>query len=402
MKIVDVAEFYSKQGGGVRTYIHQKFAAAAKLGHEVVVVAPGAQDATEDCDGGRIIWVKSPRLPVDHRYHMFWGQDAVHRILDAENPDVVEASSPWRGAWIVRNWDGPASKALFMHADPVASYPHVVLDGILSRRRIDQLCSWFWSYLRKLSTGFDVTAVSGDWLAKRFASFQLHHPVAVPFGVDRSLFSPDLRNLSVRQEMLAKCGLGPDAKLLISIGRHHPEKRLGMLIDAVEQANRHRPVGLYIVGDGISRALTERRARSVPQVHLAGSIFNREQLARELASSDALLHGCASETYGLVAAEALYSGVPLIVPDAGGAFDLAHIDYAEVYETGSADKAAGAILNLLKRNWSDMSSRAFQAAEMRIGPPEQHFRQLFDLYARGPHHYQTRELFNLQPAHSNS
>lgn len=400
MKIVDVAEFYSEQGGGVRTYIRQKLAAGSKLGHEVVIVAPGAHDRTESCDGGRIIWVNAPRLPVDHRYHMFWGAKAVHRILDAEQPDVVEASSPWRGAWIVRNWQGAAAKALFMHADPVASYPHVLLGGLMSTRRIDRMFDWFWSYLRRLSAGFDATVVSGEWLARRFQSFGLHNPVAVPFGVDRALFSPAMRDLDLRRIMLGQCGLGAEAKLLIAIGRHHPEKRLGTLIEAVALANKHRPVGLCIVGDGISRRLTERKAWSVPQVHVAGQITDRVHLARCLASADALLHGCSSETYGLVAAEALYSGVPLIVPDAGGASDLADISYAETYAAGDAAAAAYAILNLLKRNRPDLSARAFAAAETRIGPPEQHFRRLFDLYARMPRSRMAPAL-TLRPAHHN-
>jgi len=41
VKIVDVAEFYAERGGGVRTYVNQKLAAAAAAGHEAVVIAPG-------------------------------------------------------------------------------------------------------------------------------------------------------------------------------------------------------------------------------------------------------------------------------------------------------------------------------------------------------------------------
>ena len=36
MKIVDVAEFYAEQGGGVRTYVNHKLRAAAAAGHEAV------------------------------------------------------------------------------------------------------------------------------------------------------------------------------------------------------------------------------------------------------------------------------------------------------------------------------------------------------------------------------
>ncbi|HYX47808.1 MAG TPA: glycosyltransferase family 1 protein, partial [Sphingomicrobium sp.] len=41
MRIVDVSAFYSPFGGGVRTYVEAKFRAAARFGHEVVVIAPG-------------------------------------------------------------------------------------------------------------------------------------------------------------------------------------------------------------------------------------------------------------------------------------------------------------------------------------------------------------------------
>ena len=41
MKIVDVAEYYAEEGGGIKTYIQSKMRAAEAAGHEVVVVAPG-------------------------------------------------------------------------------------------------------------------------------------------------------------------------------------------------------------------------------------------------------------------------------------------------------------------------------------------------------------------------
>ena len=37
MKIVDISEFYSPTGGGVRAYVEQKFKAAAKAGYALSV-----------------------------------------------------------------------------------------------------------------------------------------------------------------------------------------------------------------------------------------------------------------------------------------------------------------------------------------------------------------------------
>ena len=129
MKIVDVCEFYSPTGGGVRRYINQKLALASKFGHELTIIAPGAYTRTEQAHGGTIAWIKSPHLPFDRNYRMFWNHQQVWRTLDRLAPDLVEGSSPWRGGWLAARWPGKAVKVFFMHADPVAVYPQTFLGG---------------------------------------------------------------------------------------------------------------------------------------------------------------------------------------------------------------------------------------------------------------------------------
>ena len=45
MKVLDVTEFYSERGGGVRSHLTLKSHVLCQLGHEHVVVAPGAHDS---------------------------------------------------------------------------------------------------------------------------------------------------------------------------------------------------------------------------------------------------------------------------------------------------------------------------------------------------------------------
>ncbi|QMW24713.1 glycosyltransferase [Sandaracinobacteroides saxicola] len=380
MKIVDVAEFYAPLGGGVKTYVDQKIALAASHGHAVTVIAPGPENRTEEREGGKVIWVKAPVLPLDKRYHVFWNAEDVHRVLDAEQPDVLEASSPWRGAWIAAGWRGDAKRVLFMHADPVASYPHQWLGGALRRDQIDRLFGWFWNYLRRLASRFDEVVVGGDWLAQRLAGQGVAQPRVATFGIDTRLFSPRKRSPALRAEWLAKTGLGPDAALLLGIGRHHPEKRWPMVIEAANAAQASRPVGLLLVGDGLSRTAVDRAAANAAHVHVAGQIGDRALIARLLASADALIHGCSSETFGLVAAEALASGTPLIVPSVGGCSALAHPDWSETYEPGSRAGATAAINRLLARNPDALRHAAIAAGRTRVAPAGRHFDALFDMY----------------------
>lgn len=384
MKIVDVAEFYAEQGGGVRTYVNQKLAAGAREGHEVVVIAPGPEDAEEERLGGRVIWVKGPPLPPDPRYYILYREGAVHELLDRERPDVVEGSSPWSGGWFAARWRGDAAKTFIFHQDPVAVYPQTFLGSALGADRVDRLFGWYWAYLRTLSRRFDATVVSGHWLAAKLDRFGLQRPVAVPFGIEKTMFSPTQRDPAVREELLAACGLAgvEGAKLLVNISRFHPEKRLGTLFDGFARARREQPIGLVVFGDGPLRPWVERRADRTPGVHLAGFVKKRGYLAAALASADAMVHGSAAETYGLVVAEAVCSGLPLIVPDVGGAADLAAPDYAETYPPGDAKACAAAILRLLARDPAALAVGCARAASDKVGTMDDHFRGLFELYQR--------------------
>lgn len=381
MKIVDVSEFYSPTGGGVRSYVEHKFRAAAKFGHELAVIAPGTETRIEPRPGGRLLWVKTPQLPFDPNYRMFWSARRVLALIDAERPDVLEGSSSWRGGWLASRWRGPAAKMLFMHQDPIAVYPQTLLTGVLSPAAIDKLFGWYWAYLRLLNSRFDGCVVAGRWLAERFARYGLKNIHVVPFGVERKWFGANLRDAELRKSMLERCGLGPEAALLVQVGRHHPEKRVGMLIDAVTQAQASRPVGLYIIGDGFIHGSIVAKASRAAHVHVAGWVGERTLMARMIASADGLLHGSSAETYGFAVAEALCCGTPVIVPDTGGAADLAGPGYAATYPPGDAEAAAAAIVSLLTRDRRALSAAALAAASDRIGDIEAHFEKLFALYA---------------------
>ena len=160
MKIDDVCEFYSPTGGGVRRYINQKLELAARFGHQLTVIAPGAETRMEKAHGGAIAWIKSPHLPFDRNYRRFWNASQVWKALDALQPDLVEGSSPWRGGWLAARWPGMAVKVFFMHADPVAVYPQTFLGGLLGPERVDRLFGFFWRYLNRLNSNYDAAIVT--------------------------------------------------------------------------------------------------------------------------------------------------------------------------------------------------------------------------------------------------
>lgn len=372
MRIVDVSEFYSGRSG-VYTYVERKFAAAARHGHHLTVIAPGGEDRTERRDGGEVMWVRAPYLPLDRNYRMFWSAEPVWRAIDAAAPDLVEGSSPWRGGWLAGHWPGKAARAFVFHQDFVAGYPHTFLGGMMTRPAIDRLFMPYWRYLRRLSARFDATVTGGAWLARRLDAFGVHRPHAVPFGVSPGVFSPARRNENLRRQLLARCGIAGDGKLLLAVGRLHPEKRHRTILKAFALAREKQPMGLVILGDGLRRKAVEARASRIGHVHMAGAVTDRDLLADIYASADVLVHGSAAETYGFAVGEAMLSGLPVVVPDHGGAPDLASHGPSRIYKTGDAVSCSAAVLDLL-------AAKGPFAPAVGIGSLDDHFAGLFAFY----------------------
>jgi len=378
VKIVDVCAFYAPRGGGVRTYIDRKLIEGPRAGHEIVVIAPGARSWTEHRGpGARIVWLKSPRFPLDRNYHYFGDAAALHAILDAERPDVVEVSSPWRSASMVAVWPGRAVRTLVMHADPLAAFAYRWFEMLADRPAVDRGFDWYWRHLRRLDAGFDSVVTASRSLTERMAAGGLRGVATIAMGVEPGIFSPAHHDPALRRRLLEMCALPPAATLLIGVGRQAPEKRWPMVVDAVTSAQFSNAVGLILVGGGRDRAKIATRIGANPHIRLLAPTTDRAELARIMASCDALIHGCEAETFCLVAAEAAASGLELIVPGAGGAFDQLDSQRGRSYLPGSAAAAARAVADFVGTR-----SRATPLDPLpQVRTMRDHFEELFEHYA---------------------
>jgi alpha-1,6-mannosyltransferase len=350
VRIVDVNEYYAPKGGGVRTYLDRKMGIMADLGHELIVVAPALKDSIEERPGGgRIHWMKAPSLIVDKNYGIFVWDQPIWDLLDALKPDVVETSTPWRPAWTVAKWKGDALKVFFAHGDQIGAYPQRWLDNVSTPIQVERAFDWYTRYMNRFLAHYDAHVTNGPALAKRFRRRGQRVDASMPLGIERSWFSPDLRDESLRVAMLAQLGLPPEGHLLLGLGRHHKEKRWPLVIDAVEAAANDLPVGLMLIGEGKERQHLEARIAGSPHIRIFRPVYDRVRLSRIMASCDALIHGSDAEPFGLVASEALASGLPLIGPDEGGFAELADPLFAETYTARDAYSAADAIRRMFAR-----------------------------------------------------
>jgi alpha-1,6-mannosyltransferase len=114
-------------------------------------------------------------------------------------------------------------------------------------------------------------------------------------------------------------------------------------------------------------------------VRFPGFEPDRARLAERLGAADLLLHGCPYETYGLGVAEAVACGLPVVVPDAGGAADSVDPASGETYRSLDAEACAAAAERLLARDRGQLRASALDAAD-RVPTMEQHFGAVLGTY----------------------
>src|SRR4051812_43733208 len=92
MKVLDVTEFYSERGGGVRSHLTLKSHVLCQLGHEHVVVAPGPRDADLD-----VTDATSSANEATHRSSETTGEATSNALRPTVFPDDVARAGRVRG-----------------------------------------------------------------------------------------------------------------------------------------------------------------------------------------------------------------------------------------------------------------------------------------------------------------
>lgn len=131
-------------------------------------------------------------------------------------------------------------------------------------------------------------------------------------GVDTDLFHPARRSEAFREKAGAK-----ESLLLLYVGRVSKEKDLDLLPQTLNRlAAEGIPARIAVVGDGPYRAELEASLGS--RAFFTG-ILKGEDLATAFASADLFVFPSTTDTFGCVVLEAMASGLPIVVTDAGGA-----------------------------------------------------------------------------------
>jgi len=303
MRILYCTDTFLPEVNGVTTVLATMREGLRRRGHDVMVVAPGYQRPTADEAGLRRLGaVPCPGYP-QVRLSWPWGR-RLPGELDRFAPDLVhlvtEGPIGAFGRGYARRRGLPIVSSFHTNFPRYAAH---YLGGLAVRP------TWVW--LARFHRAALITQTPSAVTQAELVRMGIGRAVVWGRGVDTAWFRPSRRSESRR----AKLGAA-DRPLVLHVGRLAVEKDLDTLVAAFTLARERlgERARFCVAGDGPRGAAV--RAALPFAGHLG--FLDRETVANLYADADLFVFPSATETCGLVALEALASGVPVIGADAGG------------------------------------------------------------------------------------
>jgi len=197
---------------------------------------------------------------------------------------------------------------------PVVATYHTHFPTYLQYYHLTGLEFIVWNILRRLYNNIDRTFVPTKTLLDELRSHRIERLEYLSNGIDTTEFNPSCFSLQWRKDVDAE-----HKTVLLFVSRLVWEKNIKVLADAYNMLKSKRDdFRMVIVGEGHARAELEKK--------MDGAFFlgyqKGEYLYRAYASSDIFLFPSTTETFGLVTAEAMASGVVPVAAKVGGAIDI--------------------------------------------------------------------------------
>lgn len=312
MNICMFTNSYFPHVGGVAKSVASFEADLRKLGHRVLIVAPTYPDLPADEDESHVL-----RVPALQNFN---GSDFSARIpipflirhkIDSFNPDIIHSHHPYLlGETGLRASAMRNLPLVFTHHTLYEEYTHYVSSSSAMKKYIIRLSTLYANFCSH------VIAPSRS-IADMIQNRGVTSPVAeIPTGVDLDRFQNGDGSV-FRQSV----GIDDHVQLIGHVGRLAPEKNLGFLIKAV-MLYLHQNTGakFLLVGDGpdlesIKNAFT---AEGLEDRLIAVGKKTGDDLVNAYCAMDLFVFSSHSETQGLVVAESMAAGKPVIALDATG------------------------------------------------------------------------------------
>ncbi len=372
LRIGFFSESYLPRISGVVHSVEAFAVALRQLDHQVVVVAPQYQDY-HDADPD-VIRYPSIRQGTDFPLAIPYSPSGWRR-LERLGLDVVHTHAPFImgvvGARLARRLRIPL---IFTYHTVYDQYVHYVpwigphLTGPIVR-----------AYAASYANRCDCVVAPSPTIAARLRTQGVRTRIEVlPTAVTDPAWFSALHPSWVR----AAFGVPADRALVVTVSRLGKEKSIELTLEAFALLHQQHPAEMLVVGGGPEETALRQKAASLgitSAVHFAGVLAHRQALEC-MAAADVFLFASQTETQGLVVAEAMALGVPVVAVGAGGVADTVRSGETGVLVPPRAEALAVNALRLLKDPVFRRDIQVHAQAAAAQFTPEFLGGQLVDLY----------------------
>ncbi|MEX1049590.1 MAG: glycosyltransferase [Akkermansiaceae bacterium] len=379
MKIAMFTNTYLPHVGGVARSIKTLEDGCRLMGHEVRVVAP-------EYDGAEI----SPevlRVPAIQHFH---GSDFCVRVplpnlvrdfMEDFQPDIIHSHHPFllgdaalRESWKMR------VPIVFTHHTLYERYTHYVpLDSAALKRVAIQIATEYCNLC-------DLVIAPSRSMGKLLIDRGVIIPIkVVPTGIDTRRFGKG-DGAGYRERL----GIPAGAQVIGHVGRLAEEKNLAYLAHAVALCLEREPAAVFLLvgsGDWREKMLEILTASSTASRIYDAGCLSGDELVDAYSAIDCFAFSSQTETQGIVLAEAMAAGKPVVALDGPGVRDIVRDGKNGILLDGGAteEEFARALLRLigdpgLREACSDAARRSAARYDIRrcVGRMLQIYRRLIE------------------------
>ena len=306
MRAAIVTDTYLPQVNGVTTVTRLQVEALAAAEHEVTVVAPLYPGQPGERVEGQLRVRSMPFPPYPDIRLSLPPYGGVREHLGRFSPDLVHVTTEGPLGLVGRRF-------ALRHDVPLVTSFHTDFPRYTHDYGMGWLEPLVWRWLLWFHGPARRTQTPGEAVVRRLREQGIAHATLWGRGVDTRRFHPHHRAPGLRREW----GAETDRPAIVHVGRLAREKNLGMLVEAWTLARQELgPQGAVFLLVGAGPVAAELAARAPWAVRIG--FIDRDELARLYASADICVLPSRTETLGLVALEAMASGIAVIAADAGG------------------------------------------------------------------------------------
>jgi 1,2-diacylglycerol 3-alpha-glucosyltransferase len=299
---------YAPQVNGVSVSLQMISEGLKKRGHQVTIFAPRFPGYKDDQPSV----VRLPSLKYLNNppiYVAVLGTPRTTWSLTRRHFDVLHAHSPLSVGLLAYFTASTKNLPLiYTYHTSITDYTHYV-KFIGGTSLVKYAAGWFSATSTNLG---DQIVVPSPKFHRLLMEQKVRKPIhTIPNGIDLSMFQAAKNPGSLRNRL----GVGPEAPILLTVGRMDPEKRLDFIVDAfVKISERHPNAQLVFAGDGSARkGLEEKVAKTnvKERIHFLGMV-DRAELPDVFHDATVFLSASTTEVHPISVIEAIASGLPMV------------------------------------------------------------------------------------------